>query len=171
MKKRIVNILLTMVVLVLVAINIIIFMNNNLKKAETETLNDVKENVIDNPEQVIKNSVDNKVAELPEKNRMQIYFGTFMQYIEDKKYDEAYNLLNENFKSNYFPSIEKFEEYVQKYPKDITIEYQNLERQGELFVLTVQIKDVFDKNVEPITQRVVIRELEANKFTLSFQVE
>ena len=173
MEKKIVNILLTIVVLILIAINIIIFTKNNFKKADLNETNEntVEENIIVNAEEQIENVITNKVIEMTEKERMQTYFGTFIKYIREKKYEDAYGLLNESFKSNYFPTLESFETYVQKYPKESTVDYQYIERQGELFVLTVQIKDMFDSSVEPISQRVVIRELGVNKFTLSFQVE
>ena len=122
-------------------------------------------------ESEIENTVTNKVMTLPEKNRMQIYFGKFISYIEEKDYENAYKLLNENFKNNYFDTIEKFEEYMKKYPSSMAVEYLNFERQGELFVLTVNIKDVFNSSASVINQRVVIRENEANDFTISFQVE
>ena len=60
---------------------------------------------------------------------------------------------------------------MKKYPSSMAVEYLNFERQGELFVLTVNIKDVFNSSASVINQRVVIRENEANDFTISFQVE
>ena len=176
MDKRVSTILLSIVVLILIAVNILIYINNHKTEIQESTDNKVNtENIIKNTsvnsEQEIQDKVTNKVATLPEKNRMQIYFGNFITYIEQQDYENAYKLLNESFKNNYFPTIDEFKQYVQKYPKNMTVDYQNIDRQGELFVLTVEIKDIFNSSVESIKQRVVIRENNTNNFTLSFQVE
>ena len=172
MDKRIINILLVMVVLILLAINIKIFINNHEEAEIEQNGNDIENSMIQNNNQDnIQNTITNKVADMTERSRMQTYFGTFISYIEEKDYESAYNLLNENFRKNYFNTLEQFETYIQKYPKDIAVDYKEIERQGELFVLTVEIKDVFNKEAQTITQRVVIRELGVNQFTISFQVE
>ena len=173
MDKRIINILLVMAVLILLAINIKIFIDNHEETADIEQNgNDIENSMIQNNNQDdIQNTITSKVADMAERSRMQTYFGTFISYIEENDYESAYNLLNENFKKNYFSTLEQFETYIQKYPKDIAVDYKEIERQGELFVLTVEIKDVFNKEVQTITQRVVIRELGVNQFTISFQVE
>ena len=173
MDKRIINILLTILVLILIAINIKIYINNheieNNIDENTTNVNNI--NMQNNIEENIQNTITTKVADMSERSRMQTYFGTFISYIEEKDYESAYGLLNESFKNNYFSTIEQFENYMKKYPKDIAVDYKDIERQGELFVLTVEIKDVFNNDTPKITQRVVIRELGVNKFTISFQVE
>ena len=108
---------------------------------------------------------------MPDRNRMQVYFGTFITYIENNEYEKAYALLNENFKNNYFKTLSSFESYFENYPKNIMVNYTDIDRQGELYILTVEISDMFDEETEPISQRVVIRENDLNDFTLSFQVE
>ena len=173
MNKKIINILLAIVVLILIAITIKIFINNHKEESnETQNTLQINDNTVqsDEPEET-QNAITSKVADMTERSRMQTYFGTFISYIEDKDYESAYKLLNDNFRNNYFKTLTEFETYMQKYPKDMAIDYKDIERQGEIFVLTVEIKDIFNNNVEPITQRVVIRELGVNQFTLSFQVE
>ena len=173
MDKKLINLLLIIVILILLAINIKIYINNNKDEESNSMQNIYVENNVQNiqEEKDINNTITNKVSEMTERSRMQSYFGTFIKYIEQKEYESAYNLLNESFKNNYFTTLEEFENYVQKYPKNIVVDYKNIDRQGELYVLEVEIKDVFDSTIEPITQRVVVRELGANEFTLSFQVE
>ena len=172
MDKKIINILLTIIVLILIAINIKIYISNHEEEKSAEQNNtEISNTMQNNMEEDIQNTITSKVADMTERSRMQTYFGTFISYIEEKDYESAYNLLNENFKNNYFSTIEQFETYMQKYPKDIAVDYKDIDRQGELFVLTVEIKDVFNSDAEKITQRVVIRELGVNQFTLSFQVE
>ena len=104
---------------------------------------------------------------------MQTYFGTYISYVENEKYQEAYNLLYDGFKQNYFPSIEDFTNYVQNnYPSNIVVEYTNIERQGTIFILTVKIRDALNDSTQTEVQenRVVVMENATNDFKLSFEV-
>ena len=171
MNKKIVNLLLIIIVLIMIAVNILIYINNHKEETNNNTnqINFIQENIVTNKE-TIQNTVNNKLENMPERNRIQTYFGTFMTYIENKNFENAYKLLNENFKNNYFSTIDAFEKYFENYPKNIAIKYTNIERQGEIFVLTVEINDMFDNETEPITKRIVIRENGLNDFKISFEV-
>ena len=173
MDKKIVNILLAIGVLIMIAINILIFINNSQEK---EITNIASENISQNnnyqmTNQEMQSKIDDRITNMPEKSRMQTYFGTFINYIEKRNYENAYKLLNEDFRNNYFKTIQDFENYFANYPKNIVVNYTDIDRQGELFVLTVEIKDMFDNTFNAITKRIVIREKGANDFTISFQVE
>ena len=173
MNKRIINILLLIVILILIALNIIIYIKNHQENGKavinaTSTENTSNGNI--NYEEENKNAITGKVATINEGSRMQTYFGSFITYIEEEEYEKAYNLLNEDFKNNYFKTIEEFKQYVQKYPENIIVDYQNIDREGEIFVLTVEIKDLYNSQAEAIKQRVVIKENGANDFKISFQV-
>ena len=121
MKKKVVNLLLIIVVLIMIAINILIYIKNNSTN-ENETLN---ENVqVSNEslsEKEIENTINSRIEGMPDRNRMQVYFGTFITYIENNEYEKAYALLNENFKNNYFKTLSSFESYFENYPKNIKI--------------------------------------------------
>lgn len=171
MKKKVVNLLLIIVVLIMIAINILIYIKNNSAN-ENEALNEnVQASNESLNEKEIENTINSRIEGMPDRNRMQVYFGTFITYIENNEYEKAYALLNENFKNNYFKTLSSFESYFENYPKNIMVNYTDIDRQGELYILTVEISDMFDEETEPISQRVVIRENDLNDFTLSFQVE
>ena len=56
-----------------------------------------------------------------------------------------------------------------KYPKNrIVVKYNTVERKGEIFVLSVNISDGKDKNFQTFSENVVIREISANNFSISF---
>ena len=87
-------------------------------------------------------------------------------YINNHKEDEeeirvnntiTENNLSENIKQSYFKTLEEFEQYVQKYPENIVVDYQDINREGEIFILTVEIKDLYDSQAETIKQRVVVK--------------
>ena len=122
-------------------------------------------------EEIIQNTISSKLETMPERNRIQTYFGRFITYIENKDFENAYKLLNENFKNNYFSNLDSFKNYFENYPKNIAVNYTNIERQGEIFVLTVEISDMFDEEAKKITKRIVVRENGLNDFKISFEVE
>ena len=174
MNKKIINLLLTILVLVMIATNILIYINNhketneNIVETNITQENEAKNEVVS--EEKIQNTVISKLENMTERSRMQTYFGTFITYIEKKEFSNAYKLLNENFKNNYFSDFNTFESYFENYPKNIMVNYTDIERQGEIFVLTVEISDMFDEETEPITKRIVIRENGLNDFKISFDV-
>ena len=53
-----------------------------------------------------------EIKNMSESKRMKRYIGMFFEDIEEGKYLEAYSVLNEEFKNNYFPRLEDFEEYA-----------------------------------------------------------
>lgn len=102
---------------------------------------------------------------------MQIYLTQYMSYLENKEYEKAYSVLNQDFKNLYFPTIYHFTEYVEKNYFDVTrIEYTDIQRQGKYYILEVTLSDIFDElNLK--CQSFVIYEKSWNEFELSFQAE
>lgn len=112
-----------------------------------------------------------KLSELGERDRMEYYCGVYFKHIEKKEYNEAYSLLYDEFKQKYFPTIEEYEEYIKKtYPEDWALEYDDITRQGNIYVLRLKIIDAFGSKDDVKIQRIVIRENNYNNFVLSFQV-
>lgn len=113
-----------------------------------------------------------KLKDMSERERMEFYFSKFMDYIENGKYQEAYNLLYPEFKDNYFKTLDDFEKYVNKtYPEFVSFSYNDIERQGYIYVLTITvINPDLSKSEAKKSQRIVIKENDFNNFVLSFQV-
>lgn len=112
-----------------------------------------------------------KLKKMTERDRMEYYFSEFISYIKNEEYSKAYDLLYPEFKQNYFKSVEDFREYVIKtYPDSVGFSYNNIERQGKIYVLMINIIDPDKKIGEGKSQRIVIQENDFNDFVLSFQV-
>lgn len=180
-KNKLLYIILAIVILILIAINLQVFINNQYNVSQTE--NEISNNQIQNQNiNTNYNTVSaeedeenrtNKIASLTERQRMQTYFGTYISYVENKNYEEAYALLYDGFKQNYFPTLEDFISYAQNnYPSNIIVEYTNIERQGTIFILTVKIRDALNDSAQTEVQenRVVIMENATNDFKISFEV-
>ena len=184
-KNNLKYLLLIIVVLILIAINLYIFINNYFKKDEevakdnniiNTNLNNVEinTNYATVSEEEDERKRVNKIATLTEKQRMQTYSGQYISDVESKNYEKAYDLLYDGFKQNYFKTLEEFKNYAENnYPNNIVVEYTNIQRQGNLFILTVKIKDALDSiDQEGVKeQQVVIIENSTNNFKLSFEIQ
>jgi hypothetical protein len=180
-KKNIV--LLAIIVLSLMLVNLILYFNKfiipSMKIAEMKE--DYEENSQNeygardssNPEDIFKPSEYEwlKLHLVSENERMKYYFSHFMvMCIGNGRYEEAYNLLYDDFKKNYFDTYEKFKTYVEeKYPYAMTVTYEDIQKQGEYHILEVTIKDIVGHK-ENITQRFVIKEADFNDYKISFSV-
>ena len=110
---------------------------------------------------------------LGERDRMERYFGKYIGYIEEEEYEKAYNLLYEEFKQNYFKTLDDYVKYIKEtYPEMISVEYTNIERQGQYYVLFVDIVDLMatSGNENKISQNIVIYETDYNEFYISFSL-
>lgn len=116
-------------------------------------------------------SVTNYVRNKSEKERMQIYLSEYLQYIEQREYDLAYNVLYPEFKENYFITKENYIYYVQENYSDLMmVDYENIERQGHYYILTVAITNL-DNTGSSKTQKFILFEKGLNDYYLSFQVK
>lgn len=106
-----------------------------------------------------------------ESQRMQEYLVTYLNYIETKQYEKAYNLLYPNFKELYYPDLEFYTQYVKNnYFSVMRIEFEDIQRQGEYYILSVTLLDIMD-DLHSKKQKFVIYEKGLNDFTLSFQAQ
>lgn len=168
MNKSIKVVLILIVILILIAIGIIIY-TNNLNEEQYIENNSIAENSITDNQ--IQDARNDTVSILSETSRIKSYVGQFFTAIESKSYQKAYNMLFEEFKNNYFSTIENFEEYVKNtYPQNIVLEYTNITREGTIYIISLEIIDGVN-NTNKFEQRVVITENNLNDFNISFQVD
>ena len=112
-----------------------------------------------------------KLKEMAERDRMEYYFNEFISYLKADDYSKAYDLLYPEFKEKYFKSFEDFKDYAKKtYPKSVAFSYKDIQRQGYIYVLLIDVIDPSKKVSEAKSQRIVIKENNFDDFVLSFQV-
>ena len=115
------------------------------------------------------NKID--LAKLSERDRIQTYVGFFITAIENKEYETAYQMLYSEFRDNYFPGISDFEEYAKtKFPSMMSMDYVNIERNGNVYVLWVTLSNPISGKKSEKDLNFVVRENELNDFDLSFSV-
>ncbi len=170
MKKKILRIMILILVIVLI---IIIIWSNNINNHENNEITDKENEITVKTQEEKKDEELKRIQNMDERSRMQYYIGKYFSYIQDKNYAEAYSLLYEEYVQEYFPIYTDYINYIQeKYPFDlIAIEYNNIERIGDLYVLWVNVVDVVNGNPmaeDKLEQKIVIREKGFNDFELSF---
>lgn len=176
MNEKLKRILRILVILILVFINLVILRSNLVDKNSANNIieNETDENGIYsipkyNATNSVNSVVETKISEMNESSRAQTYFGEFIEAIDDKNYTEAYNMLNDEYKNNYFPNQSDFENYVKtSFPQgNLAIEYNSFDKKGEIYVLDVNIYSINDTN-NKINKTAVIRENGLNNFKISF---
>ena len=126
-------------------------------------------------EEVREQTAEERILELKsmsEVERIHEYFSEYVRCIDVKDYETAYSYLYPEFKENYFPNFEDYEEYAKKeYPEFMGIQYEDIERQGNYYILTVYIYDALAEHIDVyVVQKFVIYEKDFGEFVLSFQV-
>lgn len=183
-KNFIITIILLIVFLILVLINLKIFTKkilfpvihnskivqeyNKIIKERDEELARIR--TIKSEEEIYAEELA-EVKKMKEKQRMTFYLAKYITYLEDKNYEKAYSLLYDEYKTNYFPTLESFEKYAkEKYPEFMSIEHTYMSRQGEYYILTVNIYDLTTGKLAEQEQRYVIKENDFYDYVLSFEI-
>ena len=114
-----------------------------------------------------------ELSRLGERDRMERYVKKFIDYVEDKNYENAYDLLYDDFKERYFPRFEDFTTYCNKsFPKMMDVNHTNIERtEGNTYVLWVTVSDMLKGKDSSREMNFVIEEKAIADFKLSFSVD
>ena len=173
-KIDIIDLVLAITVLILIFTNLIVYASSIKKEQKIAATGEIQEKIENTPEKSEEELAAEELEELKkmtERDRMEHYFAKFIKYIKAKKYTEAYNLLYPEFRENYFKTQEEFRDYAKKtYPSSVGFSYNNIERQGSIYVLMITVMDTNKKVTDAKSQRIVIQEYDFNDFVLSFQV-
>lgn len=94
----------------------------------------------------------------------------FMQAINAKDYNYAYNCLSDGFKNNYFKTEEVFEQYISnKLYNNNKVEYKEFLEESGLYKYTIVITDSENGN-NSIEKTIIMKLNEGTDFELSFNV-
>lgn len=113
----------------------------------------------------------NELSTMGERDRMEFYVSKFISAVENKSYEEAYGMLYDDFKSNYFPTLAKFEEYAKtKFPSMFSLKHTNFERNGDIYVLWVTMTNPLGSKDSGIEMNFIVKENALNDYVISFSV-
>ena len=156
----------TLILLVVVILSLLLIrasLNGEQKNEELASLS----------KEVVKEKNIDKVRNMTERDRIDYYFSNFLSYIESNNYEAAYGLLYEDFKNNYFPTLEEFERYFKNnFPVSSIVNFDNIERLDDIYVLWVDISDLINGEYgKNFSMKVVIQEYGYDDYKLSFSVD
>lgn len=177
-QKYIAIMIIAFIIMIAAVILIAVLITKNKTK---DVVTNVANNVPQTDEE-IEEFEKEEIKNMSESKRMKRYIGMFLEDIEEGNYYDAYSVLNEEFKNNYFPRLEDFEEYAKKYLNSSTlaITYDNIERlgnnkTGNMYVIWTTITDIFmpklAENEEIEQTNFVIVENNYNDYEMSFSVK
>lgn len=94
----------------------------------------------------------------------------FFKMINNKDYEAAYNVLGETYRKNYFPTLEKFKEYVKKNFFDYTTvtDSEDVTKSSSYYVCTI---NTVSKSGKEKTETFVVSLEEGTGFKLSFTIK
>ncbi len=156
----------------IILILIILVFVTNKKNNDTDTYEGMTDEEI---EVTVKESVNemkkNDLGGMGERDRIEYYISSFITSIENKQYEEAYEMLYEDFKKNYFPTFDKFKEYAStKFPTEISLNYTNIERNGTVYIVWADLSNPLGSKDSKIEMNFVVQENDLNDFDMSFKV-
>ena len=168
MNSKTKKIFITLITIMFVVLFILSVMQ---KKAEVE--DSVVENTVELHKTAVEKKEINRLLDMTERDRIEYYFSMFVREIEAEDYESAYSMLNKDFKANYFPTLIDFQLYVDEhFPSSISIEYENIERNGTTYILWLKMFNplAVDKS-NAKSMKVVVKENAVNDFELSFSAD
>lgn len=163
----------TLPILIAVAITIVIIVTiitiNSGKEPDYSKMSEEERTEVIN-EHINKIEIT-ELSEMTERERMERYVGKFLEAVRNGKYENAYGMLYEDFKSKYFQTVEKFEQYAKtKFSSRVSVEYTNIERNGEIYILWLNLSNPLKSKSETKEMNFVIRENGLDDFELSFSI-
>ncbi len=154
---------------VVVVIAGIMITNNSNKEPDYSKMTEEEKTVAIN-EKIDKIDLT-ELSEMNERERMERYVGKFLEEVRNKNYEVAYEMLYEDFKDKYFKTLEEFESYAKtKFSSRVSVEYTNIERNGDIYVLWLNITNPLKSKSEAKEINFVVRENALDDFELSFSV-
>lgn len=166
-------IFLGIIIVIIIIIIILIILNNKKIDNNKEESNNKNSSSVEKT--VSKDENEEKIAKLKTKKeaeRIKTYLGTYFKYIETKDYNSAYNLLYDEFKESYFPTLEDYEKYIQEqdFPDLLTIDYDSIMTQGELYIVTVRIGNMQARSdTQKVEKKFIVKENDYNDYYISFK--
>ena len=113
-----------------------------------------------------------KYAQASNETKISTNIDKLIKMINTKDYQSAYNLLDETYKANNFPTINDYINYINN--NFFNFNYYaitNISEQGPYYVVTVLCKENAAVSAESRTKQIIIALGEGTSFTMSFALE
>lgn len=96
----------------------------------------------------------------------------FFEMINNQDYTSAYNLLDSEFKANYFKTQADFENFIKQYMfKYNTVKYKTYSDQiGSLLIYGITLTDRTEESGKEVNCNIIMKLLEDTNFVMSFEI-
>lgn len=115
--------------------------------------------------------IKNEYMKYNDQKKVQYNVNKWIQMLNNKDYENAYNLLNETFKNTNWDSVEDFKMYMNRnYPLNYKIEYNEYQVYGINYTQRIILKDAEGKNNNQKDITIIMKLNEDMDFEMSFNV-
>lgn len=112
-----------------------------------------------------------KYETLTLKEKMELNIQKFIKMINNKDYESAYNVLNNNFKQNNFMNLQQFTNYItNNFYNYNDVAFKSFTSEGEVGVYEVNIRGVVNNRDVMTTKTIIMKLGEETDFEMSFDV-
>ena len=103
--------------------------------------------------------------------KVQLNIDKFIKMINSKDYSHAYDVLDENFKNNYFKTEENFKKYIRNnFLEFNNINFEKFTEEGEIYIYQIVLSDKTSRSDKKIRMNVIMKLEEGTDFVMSFGV-
>ena len=101
--------------------------------------------------------------------KVQLNIDKFIKMLNNKDYIHAYEVLDDNFKNNYFKSEEDFKKYIKNnFLEYSNIEFENYKEEGEVFIYQIVLFDKLSRSDKKLRMNIIMKLNEGTDFVMSF---
>ena len=171
--NRLISIVLIIAFIMIVLLIVKTILKITGPKANIEVNNTYNASVVLTKEEIQESNNEDEInllRNLNERNRIERYVTKFINFVEKGKYEEAYSLLNKEYKENYFPTESSFRDYMKEnFSTMMDVKFTNIERNGDIYVSWATITDSINGTKDGGKEfTFVVKENDYNDFELSF---
>ncbi len=116
---------------------------------------------------------DEDYSKLSTDQKVQANAYIFLQMINTKDYEQAYNLLDETFRNTNFATLEEFKEYVREnfFNHNVNSYNISIQEEGNTYIYETEIKESSSSAAEEKNLTIIMQLKEGSDFVMSFSLE
>lgn len=118
-----------------------------------------------------KEDIQNEYMKYKDQKKVEYNINKWIQMLNNKDYENAYNFLNETFRNKNWNSLDNFKNYMEKnYPSNYKIEYYEYQVYGTNHTQRIILKDIEGKNQKQESLNIIMKLKEDMNFEMSFSI-
>lgn len=96
----------------------------------------------------------------------------WVQMLNNRDYDAAYNVLDETFRNSKWGSLDNFKNYMkEKFPLHYKVEYTSFSENNGIYTQDIKLSDITGKETTTIENTIIMKLEDNYNFVMSFQAE